>query len=99
MRIEISEYASLQIEAIWEYHAKAVSDAVADRITSKILDDLELLQGYPGGGQVEPLLDHLELGHRRLVSGHYKIVYRIIDDVLFVADVFDSRQSPEKMAW
>jgi len=33
------------------------------------------------------------------VSGSYKIIYRIIDDLIFVSDIFDSRQDPEKMSW
>lgn len=54
---------------------------------------------HPRGGQYEPLLDHLGQGHRRKVSGNYKIIYRIIDDLVFVSDIFDARQDPEKMVW
>ncbi|MFT3886319.1 MAG: hypothetical protein QM724_13095 [Flavobacteriales bacterium] len=28
-----------------------------------------------------------------------KIIYRIIDDLIFVSDIFDTRQDPEKMVW
>ena len=72
---------------------------MANKITNKILDDIEWLKDNPHGGQYEPLLDHLDLGHRRKVSGNYKIIYRIIDDLIFVSDIFDSRQDPEEMAW
>lgn len=99
MRIQVSEYAARQLETIWEHHAEVVSEKVADRITMKIVNEMDLLLRHPRGGQAEPLLDHLGLGHRRLVSGHYKIIYRILDDVIFVADIFDSRQDPQKMAW
>ena len=53
----------------------------------------------PRGGQVEPLLDHLNLEHRRWVVGNYQVLYRIIGDVLFVTDIFDARRDPAKMAW
>ncbi len=72
---------------------------MADRITSKIVDDIDWLLEHPRGGQYEPLLDHLGLGHRRKVSGNYKIIFRIIDDLIFVSDIFDTRQDPEKMVW
>jgi plasmid stabilization system protein ParE len=37
-------------------------------------------------------------GFRFLVSGNYKIVYRIIDSKsILIASVFDCRQNPEKM--
>ncbi|HEX2615931.1 MAG TPA: type II toxin-antitoxin system RelE/ParE family toxin [Flavobacteriales bacterium] len=74
-------------------------NALADRITKKVVDDIDRLVEHPRGGQREPLLDHLGLGHRRLVSGHYKIIYRIIDDLIFISDIIDTRQDPEKMVW
>jgi hypothetical protein len=39
------------------------------------------------------------MGHRRKISGNYKIIYRIIDDLIFVSDSFDTRQDPEQMVW
>jgi toxin ParE1/3/4 len=37
------------------------------------------------------------LNYRYLIQGHYKIVYEIIDDVVVIQDVFDSRQNPQNM--
>lgn len=99
MRVEVSEYAARQLDGIWDFHAIEASVAVASRITSKLVDDIEWLVDHPRGGQYEPLLEHLGMDHRRLVSGNYKIIYRIIDDLIFVSDIFDSRQDPQKMAW
>jgi plasmid stabilization system protein ParE len=99
VRLQVSEYAAARIDDIWVYYAAESSERVADRITTKIVDDIDWLLDHPRGGQFEPLLDHLDLGHRRKVSGNYKIIYRIIDDLIFVSDVFDTRQDPEKMAW
>jgi hypothetical protein len=39
----------------------------------------------------------MNLGHRYLVEGNFKIIYRIVDDIIWVTDIFDSRQDPEKM--
>ncbi|MBP7450727.1 MAG: type II toxin-antitoxin system RelE/ParE family toxin [Flavobacteriales bacterium] len=99
MRLQVSEYAADRLDDIWDYYAKEASDRVADRITKKIVDDIDWLLDHPRGGQFEPLLDHLGMGHRRKVSGNYKIIFRIIDDLIFVSDIFDARQDPEKMAW
>jgi hypothetical protein len=54
---------------------------------------------HPRGGQYEPLLDHLKMEHRHKVSGNHKIIYRIIDDLIFVSDILDARQDPDKMMW
>lgn len=99
MRLRISEYAAARLDDIWDHYAKEASERVADRITKKIVDDIDWLLTHPRGGQYEPLLDHPGFKHRRLVSGNYKIIYRIIDDLIFVSDVFDARQDPEKMVW
>ncbi len=99
MRLHVSEYAAARLDDIWDYYAVEASERVADRITSKIVDDIDWLLEHPRGGQYEPLLDHLGLGHRRKVSGNYKIIFRIIDDLIFVSDIFDTRQDPEKMVW
>ncbi|WKZ65075.1 MAG: type II toxin-antitoxin system RelE/ParE family toxin [Flavobacteriales bacterium] len=99
MRLKVSEYAAARLDDIWDYYATEASERVADRITKKIVDDIDWLVDHPRGGQYEPLLDHLGLGHRRKVSGNYKIIYRIIGDLIFVSDIFDARQEPEKMVW
>lgn len=91
MRVEISEYAAGQLESIWDHHAGEASVAVADRIAKKIIDDIEWLGSHPRGGQFEPLLEHLNMGHRRWVCGKYKNIYRIIEDVEFISDIFDAR--------
>jgi hypothetical protein len=48
-------------------------------------------------GQHEPYLKNLNKGHRRLIEGHFKIIYRIEGDYIYVTDFFDARQDPEKM--
>ena len=51
----------------------------------------------PHAGQKELFLEHLNKGHRRLVSGNYKITYLILDDEIIITDIFDARQDPAKM--
>lgn len=55
------------------------------------------LGNNPGAGQFEPELAWMNLGHRRLVVRNFKIVYRIMDDVIVVNDIFDSRRDPDNM--
>jgi hypothetical protein len=51
----------------------------------------------PFTGQEEPYLSHLQLSHRRIIEGNYKIIYRVEKDLIYVTDVFDTRQDPAKM--
>jgi len=89
VRLQVSEYAAARLDDIWDYYAEEASERVADKITQKIVDDIDRLVERSRSDQYEPLLDHLGLKHRRLVSGNYKIIYRIIDDPIFVSDIFD----------
>jgi toxin ParE1/3/4 len=48
-------------------------------------------------GQIEENLVSLGLDHRYLVEGKYKIIYFIKENVIYITDVFDCRQDPQKM--
>ncbi len=69
MKAEFSLTAVQHLEAIWDYHASVASEKVADRIAGKILTEIDWLFSTPRGGQVEPLLDHLNMGHLRFQTG------------------------------
>lgn len=56
-----------------------------------------LLKEHPGLGVTEEKLAELGLGHRFLVEGNYKIVYRTEGQYVLITDVFDTRQDPEKL--
>jgi toxin ParE1/3/4 len=66
-------------------------------IRDKIIFKTEKLKNNPFVGQREEHLLHLGLDHRRIVEGNYKIIYRVINDIIYVTDIFDSRQDPAKM--
>jgi len=66
-------------------------------IRTQILDKADTLLLHPHQGQAEPYLMHLKLEHRRLVQGNYKIIYRIVGEIIYITDIFDSRQEPKKM--
>lgn len=41
---------------------------------------------------------HLGLGHRYLpVKPFYKIIYLVIQPFIYITDIFDTRQDPQKM--
>lgn len=49
-------------------------------------------------GQEEERLKHFGKGHRYiLVEKTYKVIYRAAKHIIFVTDVFDTRQDPDKM--
>ena len=66
------------------------------QIKPGISQKLRFLADNPYRGQIEETLRDMGLEHRRIVERNYKIIYRIIDDVIYVTDIFDSRRDPSK---
>lgn len=97
MRVVWSAWALQQLDEIHAWYTAEASPTVADGIVSEILAVTSLLEHFPFGGQVEPWLEHQGQGHRRVVVGNYKVVYRVVVEEVRVVDVFDARQDPGKM--
>jgi mRNA-degrading endonuclease RelE of RelBE toxin-antitoxin system len=66
-------------------------------IRNQLLDKTDSLVTNPYIDQYEEYLGHLGKGHRRLMEGNFKIIYRIEDGHVYITDFFDTRQDPEKM--
>ena len=66
-------------------------------IKTQLLDKADSLALHPHKGQKEEYLEHLGKEHRRLIDGHFKIIYLIEGDIIYITDFFDTRLDPEKM--
>jgi plasmid stabilization system protein ParE len=97
MKLVYTEQALQSLEEALEFIAPKVSYEKLVEIRDQILDTADTLLYQPLKGQSEAYLEHLQLGHRRLVEGHYKIIYRVIGEYIYITDIFDSRQDPDKM--
>ncbi len=97
MKLIYTEQSLLTLEEALNFIATEVSPEKLIKIRDSILDAADSLILQPQQGQKEPFLEHLNLGHRRLIVGHYKIVYRVVEDNIYITDIFDSRQEPSKM--
>jgi len=76
------------------------SDIPAEKvieIRDRILIKADRLLENPYIGQQEPYLMHLGLSHRRVIEDYYKIIYRVDGELIYVTDIFDTRQNPAKM--
>jgi len=98
-RIIWSEFASGQLDDIFEYYKNRVSLTISLKIVQSILIDIEKLENNPFIGQSEELLKSRKLEYRSLISKNYKIIYTIDDSnqLIKIYDVFDTRQNPKKI--
>ncbi len=97
MKLVYTEQALFSLEELLNLIAPKVSYEKLMETQDEILDAADSLILQPFQGQKEPLLEDMSLGHRRLIVGHYKIIYRIIEEYIYITDIFDSRQDPYKM--
>ena len=97
MKLVYTEQALVSLEEALEFIAPNVSQKKLLEIRDQILDKADTLLLHPLKGQKEPLLEQLGLEHRRLIVSHYKIIYRVAGELIYITDIFDSRQDPDKM--
>ena len=97
MKVEVKPVAYRRmLRSIRLVYGKA-SPETRQRIGERILDEVNALAQRIGVSQLEPALDHLRMGHRRVVVGKFKIIYRVLKDRIIVTDIFDARQDPKRM--
>jgi len=92
-----SDSAIDELREIYDYYYYKAGKNVADKLTNTIVDRSLDLEKTPRIGQIEELLTHLQKEIRYLVSGNYKIVYLIDENLITIATVFDCRQNPVKL--
>jgi plasmid stabilization system protein ParE len=97
MNIIWSEFARYALKETYLYHKEIAGIFIAKKIKFKIFSSTKQLIQYPDSGQIEPTLEVLNEGHRYLISGHYKVVYKKVGEGILITDVFDTRQDPSKI--
>lgn len=97
MKVEFTDFAKAELQNIYDYYASGANDEIAQKIINRILDEVEHLEQLPKLGSKESLLEKLNRNHRYLVCGNYKIIFYANATIIFITDIFDCRQNPEKM--
>lgn len=96
MKIRITQKAEERLKEIYQYYKREASITIARRIKDSILERIKILKDYKELGPIDEHLKFLNLGHRKLTEGNYKIVYRIEKNIIYITDIFDSQQDPDK---
>jgi toxin ParE1/3/4 len=92
-----TNFAISELKNIFLYYRMVANDKVADKIRKSIFDATRPLTKEPLIGQIEENLLDLKQGHRYLVEGNYKIIYRLVGNDIYITDIFDCRQNPQKI--
>lgn len=97
MKIKFTQQSLISLKESLDFIANEVSSQKLIEIRNQLLDSTDILTSHPKLGKKEEYLAHLDLGHRSIIEGHYKIIYKIEKELIYITDIFDTRQNPEKM--
>lgn len=98
MEIIWEEVSSEQLQDIIDYYLEKDSPRAAEKILEKIEEAVSRLIIFPCMGSVEIELEGLSHIYRSILAHpHYKIIYRVAEDYIYIAGVWDCRQDPQRM--
>jgi toxin ParE1/3/4 len=97
MKIIWADFASNTLAEIYKYYKEVAGENIARKIKTNIFSSTRRLVKHTHSGQIEKTLEKLEEGHRYLVVGNFKIVYKEVKERILITDVFDMRQDPIKI--
>ena len=97
MKILWTDFASETLRDIYKYYKTAAGIPIAKKIKAEIFLATKQLIAQPESGQIEISLEKIHEGHRYIVEGNYKIVYKKVKEGVLITDVFDARQDPCKI--
>ncbi|MCA2951408.1 MAG: type II toxin-antitoxin system RelE/ParE family toxin [Cytophagales bacterium] len=97
MKLVYTEQAIASLQECMDFFPPEVPSEKVNEIRDRILAKADKLLVNPYIGQQEEYLEHMGQSHRRVIEGNYKIIYKVEGDAIFITDIFDSRQDPEKM--
>jgi hypothetical protein len=99
VKVLVSPEANLRFRRTLLLYRSYMTKREAARRAARVKVVLRALGDRAGEGAYEELLDTPSAGilYRRAIAGHFKIIYRVVDGVVEVSDIFDSRQDPAGM--
>lgn len=97
MKLIYTGQAISSLQECLDFFPPEVPSEKVNEIRDQILAKVDMLLHNPTIGQREEYLEHLGQSHRRIIEGHYKIIYRVEGENIYITDIFDSRQDPYKM--
>jgi len=98
MQVKITNPARRRLNKIDEYYKRKGAASVGRKLRLEIVEQSKKLSSHPALGQEEEYLKELDQGHRYLlIPPNYKLIYLVIDPIIYITDIFDVRRNPEQM--
>ena len=94
-RVEWTEVARRDLLEVVDYLSED-TPAAAFGLLDHLDEKAATLNAHPHRGRLVPELGRFEVRHyRELLVGAYRLIYRVVDDTVFILGVFDGRRNLE----
>lgn len=98
IKISITHFTRSQLKSISDYYTKNGNNSYAESLRKEFLTSIKSLISNPKQGQKESTIKNSKYNYRYLIiKQHYKAIYRQKVNVIYIVDLFDTRQMPEKI--
>ncbi len=99
MTVYWTQFAEDKLEDIFNYYKFKAGTRVAEKITDEIVDATLNLEKNPYLRTIEDLLSERIQNFRFSLFKSYKIIYWVeeTNKIIFIANIFDTRQNPETL--
>ncbi len=88
--------AAQDLEELYAY-LEIFSSKKAQKTIDKLFEKVENLFDFPEMGAIEHWVSQPTKEYRYLVEGNYKIIYLVLNDIVSIERVFDTRQDPNRL--
>ena len=92
-----TNFAIAELKNFFLYYRMVAGERTSVKIKKSIFTATKPIIKHPLIGAEEENLKDLNQGHRYIIQGNYKIIHRMIEDEIYITDIFDSRQNPAKL--
>lgn len=98
MKIVWTDTAKEDMELIYQFHA-LFNDAYAVKLYNRILDETSVLKSFPliAPVEFELLPENDTIRALTVVSGRFKVLYIISNQIISITGVWDCRRNPETL--
>lgn len=96
-RVEILPTAWEDLKHIEDYYLMEFDVATSLKVSEHILDSIERLEQFPDSGSLTP--DHWlnELGYRMVICEKHVSIYKIVEEIIYVYHIADTRKDYTKI--
>lgn len=96
MEVVITAKAEFRLEEIHEYYSEEASPEKATEIVNQIIDRALSLDKLANRGRIDEDLRPFGKDHRYILERHYRIIYRVEGETVYVTDIFSNWQHPDR---